>query len=90
MNDFNINNGSEIINDDIPEHNADQFRQDVGGLVTNDNGIADRLLKNDKLYNTLKGDWKREDWNKSQNIRVTTGREDGKLDRKSTRLNSSH
>ena len=52
---------------------------DRGGLVTKDNGIADRLLQNDKLYNTLKGDWQRSDYNKSRNILTTTGREDGKF-----------
>lgn len=62
-----------------PEHNPDAFRLDKGGLVTSDNGIADRLLQNDRLYNTLKGDWKRSDFNKSRNIRTTTGREDGKF-----------
>ena len=39
----------------------------------------DRLLQNDKLYNHLKGDWTHEGWNKSKNIKVTTGRESGKL-----------
>ena len=73
------NHQSEIIDDDLPEHNPDQFRQDVGGLVTAHNGIADRLLQNDKLYNTLKGDWKRTEANKSKNIITTTGREDGKF-----------
>ena len=62
-----------------PEHNPDQYRTDRGGLVTTDNGIADRLLKNDQLYNTMKGDWQREGWNKSKNIKTTTGRQDGKF-----------
>lgn len=86
-NEFNINNGSEIIDGDIPDHDANQYRQDSGGLVTNDNGIADRLLKNDKLYNSMKGDWQRTDWNKSQNVKVTTGREDGKFYIKREQLN---
>jgi len=72
-------NRKSYIGDEDPEHNADQFRMDRGGLVTTDNGIADRLLQNDKLYNTLKGDWKRSDYNKSKNILTTTGREDGKF-----------
>ena len=59
--------------------NYDHLRQDAGGMVTNHNGVADKLLKNDKLYNAMKGDWKRTDWNANQNIRVTTGREDGKF-----------
>jgi hypothetical protein len=72
-------NLKSYLEDEDPDHNADQYRIDKGGLVTKDNGIADRLLQNDKLYNTLKGDWKRTDSNKSQNIITTTGREDGKF-----------
>ena len=72
-------NKKSYLDDADPEHNADQFRMDRGGLVTKDNGIADRLLQNDKLYNTLKGDWQRSDYNKSRNILTTTGREDGKF-----------
>jgi len=86
-NEFNINDSSEIIDGDIPEHDAGQFRQDVGGLVTNENGIADVLLKNDKLFNAMKGDWTRTDWNKSKNVKVTTGREDGKFYIKREQLN---
>jgi len=62
-----------------PEYDENFLRQDSGGLVTADNGIADRLLKNDKLYNAMKGDWSREGWNKSKNIKVTTGRQEGKF-----------
>lgn len=72
-------NRKSYLEDTDPEHNADQYRLDKGGLVTQDNGIADRLLQNDKLYNTLKGDWTRSDYNKSRNILTTTGREDGKF-----------
>lgn len=75
MNDLNK---SEILQGD-PEFNEDAHRWDRGGLVTEDNGIADRLLKNDRLYNHLKGDWRHEGWNKSKNIKVTTGRENGKM-----------
>lgn len=75
MNDINK---PEILDGD-PEFNEGAHRMDVGGLVTADNGIADRLLKNDKLYNHLKGDWKHEGWNKSKNIKITTGRENGKM-----------
>lgn len=61
-----------------PDYNT--LRQDYGGIVTADNGVADRLLsKNNKLYNSMKGDWKREGWNLSQNIKTTTGRENGKF-----------
>jgi len=61
-----------------PEFDENAHRWDKGGLATADNGIADRLLQNDKLYNTLKSDWQRSDFNLSRNILTTTGREDGK------------
>lgn len=69
---------NEILNGD-PEFNEDAHRWDKGGLVTNDNGIADRLLKNDKLYKHLKGDWTNTGYNKSKNIKTTTGRDGGKF-----------
>ena len=72
-------NEPEYLSDKEPEKNHDYWRQDHGGMVTNHNGVADKLLKNDKLYQSMKGDWKRTDWNKSKNIKVTTGREDGKF-----------
>ena len=87
MSEFDNYHDKSVLSDEDPEHNPNAFRQDHGGLVTNDNGIADRLLKNDKLYNSMKGDWKREDWNKSQNIKITTGREDGKFFIKREQLN---
>jgi hypothetical protein len=80
-------NKKSYLDDTDPEHNPDAFRMDKGGLVTTDNGIADRLLQNDKLYNTLKGDWQRSDYNKSKNILTTTGREDGKFYIKREQLN---
>jgi hypothetical protein len=55
------------------------LRQDAGGMATKHNGVADKLLQNDRLYNTLKGDWKREDWSNNKNIKITTGREGGKF-----------
>ena len=82
-----MQNQPEIIDEEIPDHNPDAFRQDVGGLITNHNGMADRLLQNDRLYNTLKGDWSREDYNLSRNIKTTTGREDGKFYIKREQLN---
>ena len=48
-------------------------------MVTNHNGVADKLLQNDKLYNSMKGDWSRTSWNAGKNIRTTTGRQDGKF-----------
>ena len=71
-------NNNELLGDD-PEWNADAHRWDKGGLVTGDNGIADRLLQNDKLYRHLKGDWTNVGTNKSQNITTTTGRDSGKF-----------
>ena len=72
-------NNPDFLNDSDPEKNLDFFRQDHGGTVTNHNGIADRLLKNDDLYRSMKGDWTRTDWNKSHNIKTTTGRQDGSI-----------
>ena len=77
MNDINQ---PEYLDDKDPEKNHDYWRQDHGGVITTHNGVADRLLsKNNDLYNSMKGDWKRTDTNKSGNIIVTTGREDGKF-----------
>lgn len=76
MNDIN---NPEYLNDNDPDKNIDFYRQDHGGMITNHNGLADKLLQNDDLYRTMKGDWKRTDWNKGNNIKVTTGRQDGKF-----------
>lgn len=62
-----------------PEYDDRYLRQDTGGMVTAHNGVADRLLQNNDLYRTLKGDWQRSDWNASHNILTTTGREDGRF-----------
>lgn len=64
--------------DDI-ETNHDYWRQDHGGMVTNHNGVADKLLQNDRLYNAMKGDWRRTAASRNGNIITTTGREDGKF-----------
>jgi len=76
MNDLNK---PEYLDDNDPKRDYDFFRQDRGGVATAHNGVADRLLQNDALYNSMKGDWQRTDTNKSGNIKVTTGREDGKF-----------
>jgi hypothetical protein len=76
MNDIN---NPEYLNDNDPDKNIDFYRQDHGGMITNHNGLADKLLQNDDLYRKMKGDWKRTDWNKGNNIKVTTGRQDGKF-----------
>ena len=76
---MNDKNKPEYLDDKDPEKNHDYWRQDHGGMVTKDNGVADRLLKNNDLYRSMKGDWQRTDWNKGNNIKVTTGRKDGKF-----------
>jgi len=63
------------------------LRQDAGGMVTNHNGVADKLLQNDRLYKEMKGDWTRTAWNASQNIKTTTGREGGKFYIKREQMN---
>jgi len=72
-------NKPEYLDDKDPEKNYDYYRQDHGGMVSEHNGIADRLLKNNDLYRSMKGDWSRTAENKSGNIITTTGREDGKF-----------
>ena len=73
-----IPNQQEMLQGD-PEWNENAHRWDKGGLATTDNGIADRLLQNDKLYRHLRGDWTNTYTNKSQNITTTNGREGGKF-----------
>lgn len=73
-------NESEYLSDEDPEKDLEYQRQDKGGVITNHNGVADKLLSdNNKLYNSMKGDWKRTAMNKSGNIEVTTGREGNKF-----------
>ena len=76
---MNDNNNPHYLDDQDPEKNWDFYRQDHGGTITNHNGVADKLLKNNDLYRSMKGDWKRTSSNQSGNIIVTTGREDGKF-----------
>lgn len=83
-----MNNTPEYLDDTDPEKNFNYYRQDNGGMITNHNGLADKLLKNDDLYKSMKGDWKRTEANKSKNIIVTTGREDGKFYIKREQLNT--
>ena len=42
------NNQPEYLDDNDPEKNLDYYRQDHGGMITNHNGLADKLLQNDK------------------------------------------
>ena len=77
----------------IDVHNVtpdyDTLRQDHGGIITTHNGVADKLLsKNNKLYREMKGDWRREGWNLSRNIKTTTGRENGKFYIKREQMNA--
>ena len=74
MDEFDNYHDKSQLDDVDPEFDENAHRWDKGGLVTSDNGIADRLLQNDKLFNTLKSDWKREDFNLSKNVKTTTGR----------------
>jgi hypothetical protein len=76
MNDINKH---EYLDDNDPEKDYNYYRQDNGGMITAHNGVADKLLKNDDLYRSMKGDWTRTSTNRSGNIIVTTGREDGKF-----------
>jgi len=62
-----------------PEYDENFLRQDTGGMVTAHNGVADGLLKNDRLYNAMKGDWERTTLSQDGNMRITTGRQDGKF-----------
>lgn len=80
-------NRSEIINPADTPVNLDYYRQDHGGMVSNHNGVADKLLQNDKLYKSMKGDWTRTDWNASRNIKTTTGRDGGKFYIKREQMN---
>ena len=82
----NINEPEYLDNIDL-EKNHNYYRQDHGGMITNHNGIADKLLKNNDLYNAMKGNWTRTETNKSKNIIITTGREDGKFYIKREQLN---
>jgi len=79
LNNTMSNDNPEYLDNSDPEKNWDYYRQDHGGMITNHNGLADKLLTNDNLYRSMKGDWTRTAWNKGNNIKVTTGREDGKF-----------
>lgn len=88
MSEFDNYHDKSYLNDDEePEFNEDAHRWDKGGLATADNGIADRLLSNDKLYHAMKGDWEKTDTNLSKNIVTTTGREGNKFYIKKEQLN---
>jgi len=77
--DKDLNKPEYIDNLDDVKVNLDYHRQGHGGMITEDNGVADKLLKNNKLYRAMRGDWSRSDYNKSKNILITTGRQDGQF-----------
>jgi len=77
----------EYIDASKVEYNYDYNRQDHGGMVTNHNGVADKLLRNDRLFKEMKGDWTRTAWNAGHNIKTTTGRENGKFYIKREQMN---
>ena len=74
-----MSSNPERINPDDVNTNLDYLRQDAGGMITNHNGVADKLLKNNKLFRAMQGEWERTDWNGTKNIKTTTGRKDGKF-----------
>ena len=72
------NTKKEIITEDV-NRDYDYMRQDRGGIVTEESGLADRLLRNDKLFRAMKGDWQRSELSGGGFTKVTTGRKDGKF-----------
>ena len=76
---MNEMNKPDYIDTNAVEKDFNYLRQDSGGMITNHNGVADKLLQNNKLYNAMKGDWQRVGYNGNKNIKTTTGREDGKF-----------
>lgn len=77
---YSLNNPqASMLDDKDPEINLDYTRRDAGGMIDTHNGLADRLLTNNNLYRSMKGNWSREGWSKSGNILTTTGREDDKF-----------
>ena len=75
QNEFTHYKDKSYLDDTNPEFSEDAHRWDKGGLITAENGMADRLLQNDKLYNQLKGNWTNTGFNLSKNIKTTTGRD---------------
>lgn len=73
-----MSNKPQIITDDVTK-DLDYMRQDRSIINSADTGLADRLLKNNKLYREMKGDWSRTDWNGGGFTKTTTGRKDGKF-----------
>ena len=78
-NEFANYQDKSYLDDTDPEFNADAHSQSGGGLITADNGIADRLLQNDKLYQHIKAGGETVGWNGSKNIKTTTRRDGNKF-----------
>ena len=78
-NEFANYQDKSYLDDKDPEFNENAYRVDGGGLVTQDNGVADRLLQNDKLYQHIKSGEETVGWNGSRNIRTTTRRDGDKF-----------
>lgn len=73
-----MSNKKEIITEEVAK-DYNYMRQDQGGIVTEESGLADRLLRNNKLFREMKGDWSRTQTNGGGFITTTTGRKDGKF-----------
>ena len=73
-----MNNKKEILDNEV-NRNEDFYRQDHSIINAKDSGIADMLLKNNKLYNSMKGDWSRTELSRNGVTKTTTGRKDGKF-----------
>jgi hypothetical protein len=66
-------------NDDLPEFNEEYYNANAGGMINNNNGVADKLLQNNELYNNLKGDWSMTMTQPDKNFEWKIGKQDGKL-----------
>jgi len=75
---LNNPNASLLDDDNEPEFNQDFYRQD-NRLIAGEGTSEALLSRSNELYRSMKGDWKRSDFNKSKNILITTGRKDGKF-----------
>jgi hypothetical protein len=73
---YKINKDEQEVLDDSVEFDADYYRQDSGGVVSG--GLADNLLRDNKLYQSMKGDWEQSYYTQSGTTKITQGRKDGK------------
>lgn len=63
---------------DLPLPDFDEAYYSTGGLITSHNGVADRLLQNNDLYNKLKGDWDMTMHSHNKNFSWRIGKNDGR------------